>query len=71
MLPPTACANATAASFPEHNSSPYSKSLIVIFEPFFSPNLDPPVPAAFAETSTVSSIFAFSSTTIPSHYFCC
>ena len=60
ILPPAYSARATAESFPERIISPYNKSLIVILSPAFKPNLDPPVPAAFFEISTVSFKLQFS-----------
>ena len=63
-LPPTCSANATAASFPDLSISPYNKSLTLALSPLFSPNLEPPVPPAFALTVTVSFKSAFSNMTI-------
>lgn len=50
--------------FRDFNNKPYNKSFIVILSPVCSPSLDPPVIAAFLDTSTTSVKFVFSSTII-------
>ena len=62
ILPPTYSANATAASFPDLNINPYNKSLTVILSLAFNFNLEPPVPAAFADISTMFFKLVFSIT---------
>ena len=65
LLPAIYSASATAASFPDLINKPYSNPSTVILSSFFSPSLDPPVPAAFESIVTISDkSLQFSSTTI-------
>ena len=54
ILPEVYSAKATAASFPEHKSNPYNKSVTVILSFNFRPKREPPVEAAFFDIITVS-----------------
>src|SRR5574344_224222 len=50
--------------FRDGKSIPYSKLLALTLSPFFNPTVDPPIRAAFEETSIISSILQFSTSII-------